>query len=421
MAANSANSRSFGEMFTRDFLLLATINLAAFFGFQMVNVGLPLYMSQLGATGQVVGLATTFMTVTATVVRVFAGALIDRFGRTGMLIAGTFIMACTIVSYAIFPFVGVILGLRLLHGVGWGMGSTASSTLAADIIPKKRFAEGMGYFAMTSAISSALAPVASLALVGGPGAVYMIYAAAGITGIALIFALVERHFRKDMEAGEQGMQEEEPAEALEGAIASDAPAVPQNQKRSKIETLFDRRAVVPGLLMLLINIGFGCITTFIALHADNLGVRGVSAYFVMYAIVTFVSRPVIGRLIDRYGFRIPATLAALCTAGTLVLIGAASNLPMFVAAGVLGGLGIGTAMGTYQTMAVASVEPWRRGVATSTYMTLFDIGIAIGASLGGIIVDAAGYSVMYYAVAAFSLAACLISYVVVKGGTNQSA
>ena len=416
VAADNAHKASFGEIFTRDFLLLATINLAAFFGFQMVNVGLPLYMDQLGATGQVVGLATTLMTITATAVRIFAGAMLDRFGRVGMLIAGTLIMACTIIAYAIFPLVGVILGLRLLHGIGWGMGSTASSTLAADIIPKKRFAEGMGYFAMTNALSSALAPVASLALVNGPGAVYMIYAAAGITALAVVFTLVERHFYLRNSTAKAGTQEQTAAEA-NGAADGNGPAAPQPQKYSKLETLFDRRAVLPGLLMLLVNIGFGCITTFIALHADNQGVAGVSSYFVVYAIVTFASRPVIGRMIDQHGFRIPSILATLCTAGTLALIGAATSLPMFVAAGVLGGLGIGTAMGTYQTMAVANVEPWRRGVATSTYMTLFDIGIAIGALVGGIVVDVAGYSVMYYVVAAFSLAACLISCATIKSST----
>ena len=450
MVAENAKAGSLGEIFTRDFLLIATINLAAFFGFQMVNIGLPLYMDQLGATGQIVGLATTLMTVTATLVRVFAGALLDRFGRTGMLIAGAFVMACAIISYAIFPFVGVILGLRLLHGLGWGMGSTASSTLAADIIPKHRFAEGMGYFAMTNALSSALAPVASLALVEGPGAVYMIYVAAGITVISLILSFIEHHFRKNKEdalvhaetteqeaALRSSTQGERPAEAPseasgdsapgdnvpvggapKGVPGGDAPVMPQGQEYSKLETLFDRRALLPGVLMMLVNVGFGCITTFIALHAANQGVQGASLYFVTYAIATLVSRPIIGRLIDQYGFRIPAILATLCTAGTLVLIGASSNLIMFATAGIFGGLGIGTAMGTYQTMAVASVEPWRRGVATSTYMTLFDVGIAIGAFVGGIVADAAGYSIMYYFVAAFSLLACLISFATVKGGTQ---
>ena len=178
-------SGSLSEIFTRDFLLLATINLAMFFGFQMTNVGLPVYVAQLGANAGIVGLVGTVMTVTAVVVRIFAGPLLDRFGRKGALVSGSIIMAASIVSYAIFPVVGIILGVRLLQGLVWGLGSTASSTMAADVIPKPRFAEGMGYFALTNAFSSALAPAASIALVQGPGAHYMIYTAAGCAALAL--------------------------------------------------------------------------------------------------------------------------------------------------------------------------------------------------------------------------------------------
>ena len=45
------------------------------------------------------------------------------------------------------------------------------------------------------------------------------------------------------------------------------------------------------------------------------GDGGVSSYFLVYAVVTLVSRPYIGKLIDRYGYRIPAILSALCTGG----------------------------------------------------------------------------------------------------------
>ena len=86
------------EIFTRDFLMLATINLSMFFGFQMLNIGLPVYMAQLGAAGQIIGLATTLMTIMATIMRVFAGALLDRFGRWGMLIGGTVVMVCKILD-----------------------------------------------------------------------------------------------------------------------------------------------------------------------------------------------------------------------------------------------------------------------------------------------------------------------------------
>ncbi len=415
-----------GEIFTRDFLMISTINLCMFFGFQMLNVGLPMYMAQLGAVGQIVGLATTLMTVTATLVRVFAGALLDRIGRWGLLIGGTIVMVCSIVSFAIFPIVGVILGVRLLHGIGWGTGSTAASTIAADVIPKRRFAEGMGYFALTNAISSAIAPVAAVELIQGVSGSAMVYVAAGITVIALVLSIIEALIAKKREAQSEGGREgdglERPASQepvpTSGDSASREPArAPDHPPaQSKLETLFERRAIVPGILILLVNIGFGCITTFIALHADAQQVSGVSAYFVVYAIITLASRPYIGRLIDRHGYRIPAMLSTICMAGTLMLIGLSSNTFMFAVAGVLGGLGIGTSMGTFQSMAVARVEPWRRGVATSTYMTAFDLGIAIGAFAGGFIVDFAGYTVMYFAVAIFPLVACVLSAMLIKKG-----
>lgn len=129
----------------------------------------------------------------------------------------------------------------------------------------------------------------------------------------------------------------------------------------------------------------------------------------------FVGQPSpIGMLIDRFGYRVPAILSALGSAATLVLIGLSSNVFMFAASGVLSGLGIGTAMSTFQAMAVASVEPWRRGVATATYMTAFDLGIAIGALLGGVLADFAGYTVMYLTIAVFPLIAAIISAVTIK-------
>ena len=92
---------------------------------------------------------------------------------------------------------------------------------------------------------------------------------------------------------------------------------------------------------------------------------------------------------------------------------------MFACSGVLGRLGIGTAMGTYQSMAVSSVEPQRRGVATSTYMTAFDLGIALGSLVGGVLADMFGYTIMYFTVAIFPIVASVISAVVIKGETKE--
>ena len=408
------------EIFTRDFVVLATINLALFFGFQMVTIGMPVYVAQLGADSFTVGLITSIFTITATLVRVFAGAILDTFGRIGTLVSGITIMVCMVVSYAIFPIIGVIIGLRVVHGLGWGLGSTATSTIAADIIPKKRFAEGMGYFAMTTAIAGALAPALSIFLVQGPGALYMLGISAGFTALALVLALADaKHLGKrsnphaDMPQGTApGNPYAKPANAVPARTpaATPQPVAPA----SKIDTFFERRALLPSMTMLLVNIGFGTITTFIALHAAAQGVPEITWYFVIYAITTVVSRPFIGRIIDKRGYRGPSIFAKLCTAATLALIGISDTLPLFCLAGALGGLGIGGAMGTFQALAVATVPPQRRGVATSTYFVFFDLGIAIGSFAAGIIANAVGYTAMFEIMAVFPILACIFFLVAGK-------
>ena len=438
------------EIFTRDFIVLATINLALFFGFQMVTVGMPVYVSQLGADSFTVGIVTSIFTITAMLVRVFAGAILDRFGRIGTMISGIVIMACMVVSYAIFPIIGIIIGLRVVHGLGWGLGSTATSTIAADIIPKKRFAEGMGYFAMTNAVASALAPALSIFLVQGPGALYMLGISAGFTVLALALAMINaKRLSSASAAAQSGLppteagHEKRPEDAAtpdsrlgnttgrdkqpeDVAAHGSRPGDATEHTRvhptpaSKFETFFERRALLPSLAMLLVNIAFGTITTFIALHAAEQDVPEITWYFIIYAITTVASRPLIGKIIDRTGYRGPSIFATLCTAATMAAIGMSNSLPMFCIAGAIGGLGIGGAMSTFQAMAVATVPPWRRGVATSTYFVFFDLGIAIGSFVGGIVANALGYTAMYMIMIAFPVLACIFFLVAGKHRLNTT-
>jgi MFS family permease len=284
----------------------------------------------------------------------------------------------------------------LLHGLGWGFGSTATSTVAADIIPKKRFAEGMGYFAMTNAVASALAPALSIFLIQDVGAVYMLGVSASFTLLALVLAITQ-------------------AKRLGKHVAHPAPATPQQPGAPQgLDAFFERRALLPSIAMLLVNIGFGCITTFIALHAAAQGVHEITWYFIVYAITTVASRPLIGKVIDRRGYRGPSIFATLFTAATLVFIGLSDSLAMFCLAGAFAGLGIGTAMGTFQAMAVATVPPFRRGVATSTYFVFFDLGIAIGSFMAGILAGAFGYAAMYQIIAIFPVLGCIFFLVAGK-------
>lgn len=398
------------KIWTKSFVLIALINLTIFLGFNITNTGMPVYVASLGASDVTVGFITTLCTVTALFIRPFAGIMLDKFGRKGILLFSLAIMVLVIIAYGVFPIVGVLLSLRLIHGITWGLSSTATSTIAAQTIPKQRFGEGMGYFALTTALAVAIGPAVSLGLLENVGIIPMISVAAASTVLAFVLTLLQN---PDPKKGSEAKEAEFMAQGSKGNGAEQE-TQEQQKEHLKLSDLFDKRAMFPGAIMLLINIAFAALVTFIALHGQEQGVSNIFLYFTVYAIVTLISRPLIGKVIDRVGFFVPGIVSVIGVVITLIIVAFSSNIYMFSAAGVFAGLGIGTAMSTFQTMAVAAVPAHRKGVATSTFLFCFDAGIGAGALIAGAIAHAVGYSTMYLIMGAFPLVACIIFIMVGK-------
>lgn len=369
------------SLWTKDFIFIALINLATFVGYNMTTTGMPFYVKTLGAGDGIVGLVTTLTTIAALLVRPLSGLLLDRFGRKGILLLGIGGMIVVTGAYAVFPMLGVILVLRFLHGIAWGLGSTATSTIVADVIPRQRFAEGMGYFALMSAVAVAIAPALSIGIVQNSGVFPMIMIAVVSTIVAFVIAILQ-HSDK----------------------------IKENQPQGKVSltTLFEKQAALPALLIFLLNGAFGAVVTFIALFGQSRGVQNIWVYFTVYAVVTLMVRPITGRLIDKKGFFWPGVVSTLGVVLTLILIACSDNLMMFCVAGVFAGIGLGTGMGTLQTMAVSAVAPARRGVATATFLFGLDAGVGIGAAVAGVIAGFIGYSGMYLVMAVFPAAAFVL-------------
>lgn len=375
------------KLITRDFVLIAVANFCMFTSFQMTNNGLPVYLAKLNATDFEIGLVLTLMTLTALIIRPFAGLILDSFGRKGTLFAGLAIMLVTTICYAVFPLVAIILCLRIFHGIGWGMGSTGCSTMVADILPKPRFAEGMGWYALGTSLSGAIGPALSLVLIERVSSEAMIFVAAACLGAAfLVSLLVEESVKVDEQARKE-------------------------KKKLTFDSFFERKALMPAAGMALCNTGFSAVTAFVAIYALAQGIEDVALYFVAYAITNLVTRPMIGRLVDKNGFLIPGILGLIGVTFTMVFISFSTNLPMLCLAGVFGGLGLGAVMTVLQTMAVSTVSPMRKGVATSTFLSGLDGGLCIGSILAGTAATMLGYSGMFLVMSIFP-ALALVMFVI---------
>ena len=120
-----------------------------------------------------------------------------------------------------------------------------------------------------------------------------------------------------------------------------------------------------------------------------------SLFYAVFAAVIVVSRPLIGRMFDRFGPDATVWPGFVAFGLGMVLLGSVESLVgLFVAAAVLG-LGFGALSPAFQTLAVTSAPPARSGVATATYFWSLDISVGLAAVLLGFVATACGYSFLY--------------------------
>ena len=378
------------KIWTKDFVGITIINLLIFFGFQMLLPTLPVYVKSLGGADSVIGWIAGLTTISALFIRPVSGVAVDKLGRKGVLLAGIGIIIVVTLAYWWFPYVGIILAIRFLHGFGWGAASTASNTVASDIIPKERFGEAMGFFSLSSGLAMALAPGLGLALFAGVNASNLMLTSAGFGAIAFVLSFFFHYH-----------------------------TVERQQTATRKVTIFERSSLRPAVIMFFISAAYGSIVSFLSLYALEKGITNIGLYFLVYAAAMLVTRPVFGRLVDRFGFNATMYPGLIILVIAMVILSQASTMVIFLFVALLYGVGFGAVQSSLQTLAVIYAPKERLGAANATFFTGFDGGIGFGSIVAGIVASALGYAWMYLIFSFFPILAGIL-YIFTSGKAKKA-
>lgn len=162
----STNSLQKERIWTKDFTLICFANFFVFLGFQMTLPTLPLFVEELGGNDQLIGLVIGIFTFSSLIMRPFAGHALESKGRRFVFLIGLAVFVLSVGVIGFITSIAFLLILRLVQGLGWGFSTTASGTIATDLIPQKRRGEGMGYFGLSGNLALAFGPTLGLALIG---------------------------------------------------------------------------------------------------------------------------------------------------------------------------------------------------------------------------------------------------------------
>lgn len=136
----------------------------------------------------------------------------------------------------------------------------------------------------------------------------------------------------------------------------------------KIE--FFEKSVLPVTgSVFFVNIAYGGITAFVPLFANSLMVNS-GAFFLTYAATLVLSRPIAGKLSDRYGEKFVIIPALMITISALIVLSFSTGLFGVLVSAVLYDFGFGSAQPALQAATIRLANPERKGVANASLLML---------------------------------------------------
>lgn len=189
---------------TSDVFSIYVPSFFIFLGMSIVSPILPLYAESFNVSYVLVSLAISMYAVGRFVVDLPVGAIVDRFGRKPMMLAGTLLLTICSVLNATAPTFEIFLLYRLLEGVGSAMWMTSRTTLLADMLKPHERGRVMSYFQSFMLIGSAAGPTIGgfISLFWGIRAPFYFYALAGAISVVLTWVAV--HEPKNIHRYTQG-------------------------------------------------------------------------------------------------------------------------------------------------------------------------------------------------------------------------
>jgi Arabinose efflux permease len=381
------------SLWTKDFLIDTIVNLLIYLIYYLLMVIMTVFATDnLHASLSEAGLASGIFILGTLFARLFAGRSIEQVGRKKMLYIGLSIYFITTLFYFVVNNLPFLYTLRFLHGAGFGVASTATSTIISNIIPSARRGEGVNYYALSTSIAAAIGPFFGMFLNQHVG-FNLIFV---FCTILLAVCLIASFFLKVLEI-----------ELTKEEI--------DKMKEFKVTSFIEFNVLPIAIVSLLIGFCYSSVLSFLAAYTKEINlVDAGTFFFVVYASVVSISRPFTGLLFDKQGENFVMYPCYIFLAIGLIILSQTHHGYILLLAGVFVGLGYGTFMSNAQAISIKVSPRHRMGLATSTYFIFLDAGLGIGPFLLGFLRPTVGFRGIYIVTAVIAFL-CLFLYYALHG------
>jgi len=355
------------RLVTPRFLIMCAYSFTVFVSLFQLLPTAPYHVIDLGGGTVAAGLFLGFLTFASALSAPFTGAIGDRVGQRHVLMTVSLVLAAFTASYALIRDYRLLLGVVIVHGLFWSGLLSASGAYMTSTLPPSRRAEGLGYWGLSSVLAIGAAPAIGF-WVYRHGWAALCWE---LTTLNVLMFVIAWRLPDD----------------LHGAHGHD-PAAPAVHTPGHV---IEWRVLLLSAALAVISFGYGGLTSFSALYADELRISPRSLFLSVMAVSMLVARLTLGRSIDRVGHRRVLTRCLVIPPIGLALLTVAGGAWSFGLAAFVFGAGFGLMHPSFTAYMMGHVSFARRGAAFGAMLAAFDTGIGLGSSVIGWVIDQVGF------------------------------
>lgn len=383
------------KLFNKGFISVTLINFLVYFVYYLLMVIIAVVaQDKLGATLSQAGLASGIYVIGTLIARLYIGKKLEVMGRKQVLRIGIILYLLTTILYLYMPSLIILYLVRLLNGFFYGMVSTATNAIVTSYIPLSRRGEGINYYGLSTSLAAAIGPFLGMLLLHSTSINFIVI----LSSVMLLITTIGCFTIK---VNNMQLNSEQLASA----------------NSWKMNTFIDTKVLFIASIAFLMGLAYSSVLSFLASYVETINLVSISSFFfVVYALVITITRPMAGRIFDKYGENSVMYPSYIFLAIGLLVLSLTTSSWELLLSGALIGLGYGTFMSNGQAVALHLEQDVSRiGVALSTYFVGLDLGIGVGPYLLGALRQFVDFKQMYLIVAGLPIICAILYRLFYKG------
>ena len=370
------------KIWNKVFISLFFTSMAFNLGMSMSNSLLSVYVDSLGASASSVGMVMGTFTISSVALRFISAPIMDTYNRKHIVAFAAILVSIAFYGFSMSSDVPTLMAFRLVQGAGMAFGNACCMAMVSEAIPRDKYGSGIGYYSLAQTICQAVGPQVGLTLAAWTN-YNIVFIVTGST--MLISVVLAMQIKVDFKR--------------------------TKKLKMSLNNIIAKESVLPAALMFLLAMGGGVVGSFLIIFSGKQGAESnIGLYFTTTAIVMLVTRPLVGKLVDKYGATKIVIPALFFNGLSLFVISCSKSLLGFLIAAVIAAVGRGAAQPAFMSLSMKSVPSDRRGAASSTNYIGLDLGGLVGPVIAGNIIEAFDYVAMWRVMIVPSVVGMVLMY-----------